>query len=189
MSQWFCKNCSPPLFSTVTCFFNHSDENVQLWRQDVKISWNDAKTDSPNNFSFCTLIMPCLWALFGWKFFIILAISPLVSRIDFLTNNNNSNNNNNKKITLSLPLSDALFIPMTSKIQKLSNNVINIARKYVALGVNSVFISSLTVTARYNSAFISAVHKGLKAKYFIHNFQFNNNSDIKKSIFRRKVSA
>ena len=50
--------------------------------QDLKISSKSGKTDSQHNFGIRILIMSCPWALFGSKFFIILAISALVTEID-----------------------------------------------------------------------------------------------------------
>ena len=50
----------------------------------------------------------------------------------------------------------------------------------VAFGVKSVFISSLMVNTRCNSAFISAGTKYLRAKCLIHIFDFIDNSNIKK---------
>ena len=62
------------------CFF-HSEGNVPISRQDLKISSKGGKIDSPHNFSIRILIMSCPWALFGSRFFIILAISLQVTGI------------------------------------------------------------------------------------------------------------
>ena len=62
--------------------FFHSEGNVPLSRQDLKISFMGGKAESPHNFSIHILIMSCPWALFGSSLFIILAISALVTGID-----------------------------------------------------------------------------------------------------------
>ena len=71
---------------------------------------------------------------------------------------------------------------INSEVNKdlVADSIINVARECVAFGVKSVFISRLTVNTRRNSAFISAVNKTLKAKCFMHNFHFIDNSNIKK---------
>ena len=69
--------CAPELH----LLFSILRERYHL-RQDLKISSKGGKTDSQHNFSICILIMSCPWALFGSRFFIILAISALVTGID-----------------------------------------------------------------------------------------------------------
>ena len=61
--------------------FFHSEGNVPLSRQDLKISSKGDKTEPPYNFSI-HMISSCPWALFGSRFFIILARSTLVTGID-----------------------------------------------------------------------------------------------------------
>ena len=56
-----------------------------------------------------------------------------------------------------------------------ADSIINIARECFVFGVETVFISSLTVNTRCNSVFISAVNKTLKAKYFMYNFALIDN--------------
>ena len=62
--------------------FFHSEGNVPLSRQDLKISSAGGKTGSPKNLSIRILIMSCPWALFGSRIFINLAASALVTEIE-----------------------------------------------------------------------------------------------------------
>ena len=65
-------------------------------------------------------------------------------------------------------------------IKILQTTVSSILMECVAFGVKNVFISSLMVNTRCNSAFISAGNKSLRAKCLIPNFRFIDNSNIKK---------
>ena len=61
-----------------------------------------------------------------------------------------------------------------------ADSIINIARACVAFDAKGVFISSMTVNTRHNSAAINAVNKTLKTKFLMHTFYFMDNSNIKK---------
>ena len=58
--------------------------------------------------------------------------------------------------------------------------VIDLAKECVRLGAKDVFVSSVTVTTRHSSVFISAVNKILQDKCTTHQFYFIDNSNIKK---------
>ena len=58
--------------------------------------------------------------------------------------------------------------------------VIDLAKECVRLGAKDVFVSSVTVTTRHSSVFISAVNKILQDKCATHQFYFIDNSNIKK---------
>ena len=62
--------------------FFHSEGNVPLSRQDLKISSAGGKTESPKNLIIRILIISCPWALFGSMIFINLATSALVTEIE-----------------------------------------------------------------------------------------------------------
>ena len=73
----FFEYCLSLFLCTGTTFaFFHTEENVPLSRQDLEVSSRGGKT-----FSIHILIMSCPWALFRSRFFIILAISALVTGI------------------------------------------------------------------------------------------------------------
>ena len=79
----FLKIVYHPFFAPeLRLLYFHSEANVPLSRQDLKISSKGGKTESTHNFSIRILIMSCPWALFGSRFFIILTISALVTGID-----------------------------------------------------------------------------------------------------------
>ena len=70
------------LCTGTTFAFFHTEGNVPLSRQDLKLNSKGGKVESPHNFSIHILIMSCPWALSGSRLFIILAISALVIGID-----------------------------------------------------------------------------------------------------------
>ena len=59
-------------------------------------------------------------------------------------------------------------------------SAIDIAKECFRLGVKDVFVSSVTVTTRHSSAFLSAVNKIPQDKCATHQFHFSDNSNIKK---------
>ena len=70
--------CAPELHMLFSIF----EGNVALSRQDFKRSSKGCKIEFPQTFSIRILILPCPWALFGSRFYIILAISALVTGTD-----------------------------------------------------------------------------------------------------------
>ena len=62
----------------------------------------------------------------------------------------------------------------------ITEGVIDIAKECVRLGVKDVFVSIVTVNTRHSSAFICVVNNILQDKCAIHQFDFIDNSNIKR---------